>query len=195
MTNPKIRTCPFCADCSVRVGVFDDEGNQHGWPGDEYEDNPWSGLQYGIVHDGECGLGYVVFGFQPTFDGIVEEWNEYMRTSAEVPSKTQLMHATTVEENGTVVSVCEIEKIDNAFNISVSTIALCENKGYANDCVRRAVMWWEQSVFHNSYDLNWWARKDNVASIRIAEKNGFVVCNENDDFPEFVKYCIPAERM
>lgn len=42
--------CPFCKG-TVRIAVCDDEGNLHD---DEYENNPWSGLRYQLVHDTTC---------------------------------------------------------------------------------------------------------------------------------------------
>ena len=40
----KLKPCPFCGGIPD-IGVFDDEGNMHA------EENPWSGLAYGIIHD------------------------------------------------------------------------------------------------------------------------------------------------
>ena len=44
----KLKTCPFCGG-SVKVVVVDDEGNIH--REDNYAQNPWSGLFYGLIHD------------------------------------------------------------------------------------------------------------------------------------------------
>lgn len=50
--------CPFCGKNAIFVGVHDDEGNYKGEVGCEYESDPWSGLSYGMHHDGwgECIL-------------------------------------------------------------------------------------------------------------------------------------------
>lgn len=46
--------CPFCEKRPTIV-ILDDEGNIHDA---EYEDNPWSGLRYGIQHlSKECLIG------------------------------------------------------------------------------------------------------------------------------------------
>lgn len=45
-------TCPFCGR-EVRIVVCDDEGNIHP---DEYEDDPWSGLGFMLVHEEEDGI-------------------------------------------------------------------------------------------------------------------------------------------
>lgn len=45
-------TCPFCGR-EVRIVVCDDEGNIHP---DEYEDDPWSGLGYMLVHEEADGV-------------------------------------------------------------------------------------------------------------------------------------------
>lgn len=50
--------CPFCKKDAVYIAVHDDEGNYKGQLGCSYESNPWSGLSYGLCHDGwgECLL-------------------------------------------------------------------------------------------------------------------------------------------
>lgn len=45
--NEELKTCPFCGG-NVRILVCDDEGNVHD---DDYENDPWSGLSYGLAHD------------------------------------------------------------------------------------------------------------------------------------------------
>ena len=48
----KLKPCPFCGrEDAVWIGVHDDEGNYHGMHGGcDYEDEPWSGLCYGLHH-------------------------------------------------------------------------------------------------------------------------------------------------
>lgn len=50
--------CPLCGEYKVFICVCDDEGNYHGLLGCEYESDPWSGLAYGLCHEGwgECIL-------------------------------------------------------------------------------------------------------------------------------------------
>lgn len=47
-----MKTCPFCKEKKVFIGVHDDEGNYHGPIGCEYEKDPWSGLCYALHHEG-----------------------------------------------------------------------------------------------------------------------------------------------
>lgn len=56
--TPKMYRCPLCGEDKLHIGVHDDEGNYHGELGCAYESDPWSGLSYGIHHDGwgECLL-------------------------------------------------------------------------------------------------------------------------------------------
>ena len=52
------KICPFCKEKKIFIGVSDDEGNYKGQIGCEYESDPWSGLSYGLHHEGwgECIL-------------------------------------------------------------------------------------------------------------------------------------------
>lgn len=63
--------CPFCGEDKLHIGVHDDEGNYHGELGCAYESDPWSGLSYGIHHDGwgECIL--CTDGVNETMGGIL----------------------------------------------------------------------------------------------------------------------------
>lgn len=79
-----LKPCPFC-NKPVRIVVCDDEGNIHGDIGCNYEKTPWSGLQYGIAHDGwgECFassdgdvLGGILFN---DVKSLVEQWNNAER--------------------------------------------------------------------------------------------------------------------
>lgn len=79
-----LHSCPFCKKDVVYIGVHDDEGNYHGRIGCEYESDPWSGLTYGLHHEGwgECILctdgNYEVMGgvLFDTPDEAVNEWNK-----------------------------------------------------------------------------------------------------------------------
>ena len=74
--------CPLCWEYAVYIGVHDDEGNFKGELGCEYEEEPWSGLSYGLHHEdwGSCLLctsdidepmGGVLFD---TAEEAAEEW-------------------------------------------------------------------------------------------------------------------------
>ena len=54
----KLKACPFCGK-PIIIKVCDDEGNIRS---DEYEDDPWSGLHYVLVHDEDIA---------GNFDGVV----------------------------------------------------------------------------------------------------------------------------
>lgn len=47
MSEIKLKPCPFCGG-NVNFLVLDDEFNVHP---EDYEEDPWSGLQYGLNHD------------------------------------------------------------------------------------------------------------------------------------------------
>lgn len=48
----ELEPCPFGADHKVWIAVHDDEGNYKGESGCDYESDPWSGLSYGLHHEG-----------------------------------------------------------------------------------------------------------------------------------------------
>ena len=76
----ELKPCMFCKQ-PVRIVVCDDEGNIHGERGCEYERTPWSGLRYGITHDGwgECFAssdGNVMGGVLFADVGLlIDQWN------------------------------------------------------------------------------------------------------------------------
>jgi hypothetical protein len=78
-----LKICPFCKKQAVFIGVHDDEGNYHGRIGREYEQDAWSGLSYGLHHEGwgdcilctddeESLMGGVLFD---TAEEAADEWN------------------------------------------------------------------------------------------------------------------------
>lgn len=48
----ELKPCPFGHGHNVWIGVHDDEGNYKGEIGCDYESDPWSGLSYGLHHEG-----------------------------------------------------------------------------------------------------------------------------------------------
>ena len=82
----ELKPCPFCGGIPD-IGIFDDEGNVHNEIG--YEEDPWSGLTYGIVHDEanadnedfDCPIATPEIGFPigsflyDTRDEAIEAWN------------------------------------------------------------------------------------------------------------------------
>lgn len=77
----KLKPCPFCGG-QVKLLIMDDEFNIRG---EEYEKDPWSGLQYGLYHDvddnEDCPIATLVdemlgvYGYD-TREDAAEAWNE-----------------------------------------------------------------------------------------------------------------------
>lgn len=77
-----LKPCPFCKrNDAVHIIVCDDEGNDYGDIGCEYEKRPLSGLSYALAHEGwaRCILctdnfpmGGILFD---TSEDAAEAWN------------------------------------------------------------------------------------------------------------------------
>lgn len=78
----ELKSCPWDIRCHLEIHVEDDEGNDHGILGCEYEDNPWSGGPWYVVyHDGECAAGVFSFGRYSSVAELIQAWNtRYERT-------------------------------------------------------------------------------------------------------------------
>ena len=92
----ELKPCPFGADHKVWIGVHDDEGNYHGKIGCEYESDAWSGISYGLHHEGwgDCPLctdgdgesmGGMLFDTQ---EEAAEAWNTRVERTCQM---TRLM--------------------------------------------------------------------------------------------------------
>lgn len=80
LTDKRLKPCPFCGKVPL-IYVCDDEGNIHT---DEYMDDPYSGLTFGLCHEESDGqicpiahyegeiLGTVLYD---SIDELVECWN------------------------------------------------------------------------------------------------------------------------
>ena len=80
----KLKPCPFCGS-EIHIIVCDDEGNCN--HKEDYEENPWSGLGYGLYHDiaddpkEECpiarheGEGLLGMFIYDTREEAIEAWN------------------------------------------------------------------------------------------------------------------------
>ena len=109
----ELKPCPFGVDHKVWIGVHDDEGNYHGAIGCEYESDPWSGLSYGLHHDGwgDCPLctdgegdcmGGMLFD---TPEDATEAWN----TRAECTCHNFYCEGSDLGEGGFRCSRCDGE--------------------------------------------------------------------------------------
>lgn len=76
----KLKPCPFCGG-KLKTMIMDDEFNFHN---EEYEKEPWSGLQYGLYHtveeNEECPIATYagemlgVYGYD-TKEEAIATWN------------------------------------------------------------------------------------------------------------------------
>lgn len=90
-----LKTCPFCKEKKVFIGVHDDEGNYKGRIGCGYEEDPWSGLCYALHHEGWGNCILCTDGAETTMGGVLfdtaeeaaEEWNKGAESEKETPQK------------------------------------------------------------------------------------------------------------
>lgn len=90
-----LKTCPFCKEKKVFIGVHDDEGNYKGRIGCGYEEDPWSGLCYALHHEGWGKCILCTDGADTTMGGVLfdtaeeaaEEWNKGAESEKETPQK------------------------------------------------------------------------------------------------------------
>ncbi len=80
--KPALDPCPFCG-MRAKIVICDDEGNIHD---EDYRNNPYSGLSFGIIHDSTCadddcpiatyaGDGILGRHLYDTKDDAIEAWN------------------------------------------------------------------------------------------------------------------------
>lgn len=84
------------------------------------------------------------------------------------PEETELIHAEAVVYNNEIVSISQIELIDDRYNISVSTMKEYRKNGYARTCVKACTDWWDRRD-----NLHWWTRCGNIPSIKLAKEFDF----------------------
>lgn len=81
-----------------------------------------------------------------------------------------------VKVGNTPVAYLELDDVGKHINVSVGTRNGEEyrGKGYASKCVKEGLDWYTKNAhkFENK-PLVWWAEKENIASQKTAEKNGF----------------------
>ena len=62
-------------------------------------------------------------------------------------------------------------------------------KGYSSKCVQEALQWFNNNKDTYGYtQIVWWAHKKNIASQRVAEKNGFILDTSNTLYKDWNKY-------
>lgn len=78
----QLKPCPFCGTKNLSIGVYDEECNYHGELGCDYQNAPYSGLSFGIIHDKtDCILKQVSDNetvgdwYYDTVEEAVAAWN------------------------------------------------------------------------------------------------------------------------
>lgn len=74
------------------------------------------------------------------------------------------------------VSYFELSDVGKHINASVGTKNgdKYRGKGYGSACIEKGLEWYKKNAYKfKNKPIVWWAEKDNIASQKIAEKNGF----------------------
>lgn len=107
-------------------------------------------------------------------------------------NSTNLVYRQLKKIGNTPVSFFDIDNNDGYMNVTVGTRSGDEfrGKGYANECVKKGVDWWEKNKHkYGNKKLSWWVLRDNAGSIRLAKNNGFEM-NKKDSakYPDWYHY-------
>lgn len=92
------------------------------------------------------------------------------------------LNRTLIKNKNIPISVFDITKGNNYINVSVITRKgnAYRGKGYGKQAVKSGIDWWDKNKSrYKNQKLNWWVRRENEASIRLAKSAGFVL-NESD---------------
>lgn len=82
----------------------------------------------------------------------------------------------------TPVAFFDITMGSNYINAAVGTRGekKYRGKGYAKAATKSGMDWWEKNKDkYKDKNFNWWVRRENIASIKLAEANGFTL-NKSD---------------
>jgi len=128
----ELKPCPFCADHKVWIGVHDDEGNYHGTTGCEYEADHWSGLTYGLHHDGSGDCPMCTDGEWDCMGGMLfdtpEDATEAWNTRAELTCQMKKARWDDGQCTwGVICSACG-EKHEHEFEYSFNFCPTCGAK-------------------------------------------------------------------
>lgn len=98
---------------------------------------------------------------------------------------------------GVPVSFFDIFRDCNGVAVAIGTRSGAEyrNKGYAKAVAKRGRKWLDKH--YDEFDqIVWWTRKENIASIKLAEDNGFTL-DESSVLPDdpWIKYQYEKQKL
>lgn len=92
-------------------------------------------------------------------------------------SSSNLLHRELKKIGNLPISFFDIDYEDGIANVSLGTRSGKEyrNRGYASQCVKSGVDWWDKNKSrYGDTKLGWWVLDENTGSIRLAERYGFI---------------------
>lgn len=123
---------------------------------------------------------------------LMDDRSEYLS----VEQGKKVVHRSLKKHGSTPVAFFDVFDDGEVLTVAVGTRSGEEyrGKGYASKCVQKGLSWYDKNKdkFENKR-LVWWAKRENIASKKLAAKNGFVrdkdyleEWGEDDDWSKYV---------
>lgn len=110
----------------------------------------------------------------------------------EKDGKKQVIYRSLLLNKGIPVSFFDLLDVGEALNAVVVTRSESAYRGHGNadKVVSEGLNWWKRNKHNLSYEkINWWVDMDNIASVELAEKHGFIKdITSTSEYDNFILY-------